>query len=58
MIREARKEVLRLETKSPHIYETLDYKRLNKKKASLLFLKDILGEILIAEQVKDHACVR
>ena len=24
------------------------------KKASLLFLKDILGEISIAEQVKDH----
>ena len=57
MIREARKEVLRLETKSPHIYETLDYKRLNKK-SFIAVLKDILGEILIAEQVKDHACVR
>ena len=28
------------------------------KKASLLFFKDILGEISIAEQVKDHAYVR
>lgn len=37
MIREARKEVLRLETKSPHIYETLDYKRLNKKSFIAVF---------------------
>ena len=57
MIREARKEVLRLETKSPHIYETLAYKKLNKKSFIAVF-KRHPREILIAEQIKDHACVR